>query len=521
MLAVLDAAAMRAADRYTIDELGVPGTVLMERAGTAVVAEIRRRFPEKKRIAILCGRGNNGGDGFVVARQLAALKPTVLLVGARTAVTGDARAQLEAYEKVGGAVHEVLDEAGWAQERERVLAAELLVDALLGTGLKEAPTGLVQRVISDVAVSAPRIPIVAVDIPSGLSSDQGEIPGAHLSAALTVTFAAPKHGHVLPPACDHVGELVVADIGIPIGRAADAAGLFLLERADAGRAYPPRRPCAHKGDFGHLLVLGGSLGKSGAAVLAGTAALRAGAGLVTVATAREVLSLVAAHRPELMTEPLPSTMEGALARLALERALELAGERDAVALGPGLGQTNETRAFVSEFVRRCPKPLLVDADGLNALAAGGIEAVKERSHATILTPHPGEMARLLGQATREVQADRVAAARTLAQKTGAVVVLKGQRTVIADPAGRVAINPTGNPGLAKAGSGDVLAGIGGALAARGLDAWQAAVAAVYLHGLAGDLARDRLGEESLLAGDVIEALPRAILALKEASSAKC
>jgi ADP-dependent NAD(P)H-hydrate dehydratase / NAD(P)H-hydrate epimerase len=521
MWAVLDAAATRAADRYTIDELGVPGAILMERAGTAVVAEIRRRFPEKKGIAILCGRGNNGGDGFVIARHLKTLEPTVLLVGERAAVAGDARTQLEAYEQAGGTVDEVLDDAGWARARERVLAAELLVDALLGTGLKEAPTGLVGRVIADVAAAAPGMPIVAVDIPSGLSSDRGEIPGAHLTAALTVTFAAPKHGHAFPPACDHVGELVVADIGIPVNQAANVAGLFLIERADAVRAYPPRRPGAHKGDFGHLLVLAGCLGKSGAAVLAGSAALRAGAGLVTVATAHEALPLVAGHRPELMTVSLPATLEGAVSRSALERALELAGDRDAVALGPGLGQAPETRAFICDFVRRCPKPVVVDADGLNALAAAGIEQVKQRSQVTVLTPHPGEMARLLGLATREVQADRVAAVRMLAQRTGAVVLLKGQRTLVADPAGRVAVNPTGNPGLAKAGSGDVLTGIAGALAARGLDAWQATIAAVYLHGLAGDFARDRLGEESLLAGDVIETLPRAILALKEASSGKC
>ncbi len=521
MFAVLDAAAMRAADRFTIDELGVPGVVLMERAGGAVVAEIRRRYPEKKHIAILCGRGNNGGDGFVVARQLLAHAPKVLLLGERAAVTGDARAQLDAYEKAGGVVGEVRDDAGWAQERECVLAAELLVDALLGTGLKEAPSGLIGRVIVDIAAAGPRIPIVAVDIPSGLSSDRGAIPGAHLTAALTVTFAAPKHGHVFPPACDSVGELVVADIGIPVKQARETAGLFLLERDDAARAYPPRLPGAHKGDFGYLLVVGGSVGKSGAAALAGSAALRAGAGLVTVATAREALPFVAAQRAELMTEPLPSTAEGALARSALARALELAGERDAVALGPGLGQAGETQAFISEFARRCPKPIVVDADGLNALAVAGAELLRERSAATVLTPHPGEMARLSGRTIREVEADRVGVARLLAERTRAVVVLKGQRTVIADPSGRVAINPTGNPGLAKAGSGDVLTGISGALLARGLSGWEAAIAAVYLHGLAGDLARDRFGEESLLAGDVIESLPRAILALKEAPSAKC
>jgi ADP-dependent NAD(P)H-hydrate dehydratase / NAD(P)H-hydrate epimerase len=336
-------------------------------------------------------------------------------------------------------------------------------------------------------------------------------------ARLTVTFAAPKHCHVLPPACDHVGELRIADIGIP-GALVEQTRLWLLEAADARRAWPPRPRSAHKGTFGHVLVVAGSTGKTGAAVLSALGALRSGAGLVTVATPEPCLPIVAASRPELMTEPLPSGPGGTVARSGVERALELASSRDAVVLGPGLGQDADTRSFVREFVGRCPVPLVVDADGLNALGASGADGAAaellRRSPATVLTPHPGEMARLIGGSARDVQARRLEAARALAAHSGAVVALKGQRTVIARPDGSAAVNPTGNPGMATGGTGDVLAGITGALLARGCDAWTAATAATYVHGVAGDRAAARLGEEALLASDLVEALAEALRALE-------
>jgi NAD(P)H-hydrate epimerase len=307
-----------------------------------------------------------------------------------------------------------------------------------------------------------------------------------------------------------VGELLVADIGIPDAVLRDTQPrLHLLEARDAAAAFPPRRPASHKGDFGHVLVIAGSLGKTGAAVLAGTGALRAGAGLVTVATPAAVLPLVAAARPELMTEPLPAPAE-TLGPEAVPRALELAEGRDAVVLGPGLGQSREVREFVAEFVARCGKPLVLDADALNALAAAALASLP-RAPATLLTPHPGEMARLLGTTTREVQSDRAASAWRLAAATGAVVVLKGQRSIVAEPSGRAAVNPTGNPGMASGGTGDVLSGIAGALLARHRDAWLAACAAAYVHGRAGDLAARERGQEALVAGDLLEALGAAIL----------
>ena len=525
MIPVLTAAEMRQADRRTIDEGGVPGAVLMENAGSAVAAAVRQRFPAARRLVVLCGRGNNGGDGFVAATRLRDLQPAVYLAGARADVKGDARTHLAAYEKSGGAVIELHDVAAWQSARETVRAADLVVDALLGTGLRDAPAGLPGRIIEDLASVAPRAPIVAVDIPSGLPSDSGEVAWETVRAALTVTFAAPKVGHVLPPACERVGELIVADIGIPAAvLAATGARLWLLEAGDAARAFPGREPDAHKGTFGHVLIVAGSVGKSGAAVLSACGALRAGAGLVTVATPAPALPMVAAGRPELMTEPLPVGGNGGLDREALDRALALAKKADAVVVGPGLGQDAATRDFVRGLVAGCGAPLVIDADGLNALAPGispggpAAEALQRRSAATVVTPHPGEMARLVGSDAAGVQRRRLDVAREFAEASRAIVVLKGYRTVVAEPGGRAAVNPTGNPGMATGGTGDVLSGILGSLLARRLEPWTAVTAGVYLHGLAGDVAALRLGQESLLAGDLVDALPEAIRSVGNADS---
>jgi NAD(P)H-hydrate epimerase len=516
MLPLLDAAAMRAADAHTIETIGLPGAVLMENAGAAVAELVRDVFP-RGRLVVLCGQGNNGGDGFVAARRLLARAPRLILVGARADLRGDASLHCEAFVRSGGMLEELRDIAAWQACRDELRRADVLIDALLGTGLRAGARGLVGALITDIAGWSDGPAIVSVDLPSGLSSDDGQVPGPALRAAHTVTFAAPKLGHVLEPACDHVGRLHVADIGIPPAVLAARAVAWQAEPADVAACFGTRRPAAHKGDFGHVHVLGGSPGKTGAPVLTGTAALRAGAGLVSLAAPAGLLpGLVAAARPELMTVGLASrdalTWDDAL----LAAALEVAARGDAVVLGPGLGQTPGCAAFVRAFVSACPVPLLIDADALNALAAderAGLAAVSQRSAPTVLTPHPGEMARLTGSSNAAVQAQRSTHARALAQTTRAVVVLKGQRTLSAAPDGRLAVNPTGNPGLATAGSGDVLAGLVGALLARGRDAFDAAVAGVLVHGLAGDRAAQRLGQEALLAGDVVEALGEALRAL--------
>jgi NAD(P)H-hydrate epimerase len=518
VIPVLTADEMRRADRHAIEHVGLPGTVLMENAGAAVAALVAERFPRARDVVVLCGRGMNGGDGFVVTRRLAAVAEALLL-GRRDDVAGDARIHLVACERSQGRVSEVPDAEAWRAAVRRVEAAELVVDAVLGTGLRAAPTGLAALAITAIRArhDAGR-PVVAVDLPSGTSADAGTLGWPVARATLTVTFAAPKRCHVLPPACDETGELVIADIGIPAASLA-AAGptLFLVEDRDAALAFPPRGRGAHKGEFGHVLVVAGSVGRTGAAVLAGAGALRSGVGLVTVATPAPCLALVAAARPELMTEPLAVTGSGGLAPEGLKHLLALAGGRDAVVLGPGLGQDASTRELVRAFVRACPVPLVVDADGLNALAPlgeGAAGAGLGREASTILTPHPGEMARLLGRATADVQRDRLGAATGLARQTGAIVVLKGQRTLVAEPNGRATVVACGNPGMATGGTGDVLAGVTGSLLARH-GALLAATAAAFVHGRAGDVAACRLGEEGMTAGDLAEALPAAIEEIRQ------
>jgi NAD(P)H-hydrate epimerase len=512
VIPVLTADEMRRADRHTVEQVGLPGVVLMENAGAAVARLIGERYPGARDVVVLCGRGMNGGDGFVVTRRLGA-RAEALLLGRRDDVAGDARTHLVAGERPQGRVTELPDAEAWPAALKRIERADLVVDAVLGTGLRAAPSGLAALAIAAIRArcDAGR-PVVAVDLPSGISADTGALDWPAARASLTVAFAAPKRGHVLPPACDQIGELVVAEIGIPAASlAASGPTLFLIEDRDAAEAFPPRGRGAHKGDFGHVLVVAGSVGKTGAAVLAASGALRSGSGLLTVATPAPCLPVVAAARPELMTEPLAVTASGGLDPAGLKHLIALARERDAVVLGPGLGLDEATRELVRAFVGACPVPLVIDADGLNALAPLEAETLQSlrREAATILTPHPGEMARLVGRPTAEVQRDRPGAAAGLARDTGAIVVLKGERTLVAEPNGRAAIVPCGNPGMATGGTGDVLAGVAGALLARH-GALLAATAAAFVHGRAGDIAAELRGEEGMTAIDLAEALPLAI-----------
>ena len=513
MRPVLTARQMREVDRYTIEEIGLPAVVLMENAGAAVADVVRDRYPRARRVVVLCGKGNNGGDGCVAARRLLGRETLVVLAGVRGDMKGDARIHLDAFERSGGAVVEAAGAEDWRSLVPGLARADLVIDALVGTGLMRAPEGVIASAIAAIrALAKDGVPVVAVDLPSGVPSDGGEIAWPAVEATVTVTFGAPKHGHVLSPGCDHTGELLVADIGISDAAVARTRpSLWLVESTDAAAGFPPRARGAHKGDFGHVLVIAGSPGKTGAAVLAATGALAAGAGLVTVATASSALPMVIASAPpEIMTEGLTSSSAGPLDRPAAIRALALAESRDAVVLGPGLGADPATQAFVRELIRECPSPIVIDADALNALAGELGADFTRRDRPTVLTPHPGEMARLLGSTAADVQRGRMESVRRVAAATGAVVILKGQRTLIADGGGRIAVNPTGNPGMATGGTGDVLAGIAGALLARGADAWTAATSAVYVHGAAGDEAAHRVGEVSLTASDLIRALPAAL-----------
>lgn len=504
MIPVLTAAELRAADREAVDVLGIPGLALMESAGGEVARVIQERFPGASRIAILCGAGNNGGDGYVVARRLLGRRPAVFSIGRARAADGDAARHRASYERSGGRVEELASAADWQRVRGAVLEADVVVDALFGTGLRDAPRGLSSTVVGDLARRRRR-PVVAIDVPSGLDSDATGEPRVAVRASLTVTFAALKPALLFEPAASCAGEVVVVDIGLPAALLSRGT-LFVTEAADAAAAWPKRAATSHKGVQGHVLVIAGSPGKSGAAVLSATAALRSGCGLATVATSPRALAGVSRARPELMAAPV------AIGPAGLRRALALAAHAKAVVLGPGLGQGAAVRGFVRRFVPACPVPLVIDADGLNALV-GATAQVRRRRAPTVLTPHPGEMARLRGITTRAVQASRLACARGLAAETGASVVLKGHQTLVAEPSGRTAVNPTGNPGLAVAGAGDVLTGVVAALLARGRDGWSAATSAVYVHGLAADRIAASRGEEGILAGDVAEALPLAIRAL--------
>ncbi|HEY7475131.1 MAG TPA: NAD(P)H-hydrate dehydratase [Vicinamibacterales bacterium] len=512
---VLNSRQMRDADRRAIDDFGIPSLQLMEHAGRQVVAQMESSFGKlpSMRVAVLCGKGNNGGDGFVVARTLFDKKiyARAFLIGQIDDVTGDARTNLDRLRALGGDVVEIADARAWAQHRGDVVDSDLIVDALFGTGLNAPLTGLAGTVVADVNASGR--PIVAIDVPSGLSGDSHEPIGPAIRATLTVTLATPKLPLVLPPAEALAGKLAVADIGIPPEAIARVEGPWIeMLTTEAMRALVRPRPSgSHKGDYGRVLVVAASRGKTGAAALAAIAALRSGAGLVTVATPASCLPIVAALGAEYMTEPLDESGDGTLASSAIDRILAI--DADVIAVGPGLGQSKSVRAVVQALVVRAQVPLVVDADGLNAFV-NGADRLKGRPDAPIvITPHPGEMARLTGLSIEAVQARRLDVAREFAARRRVVVVLKGHRTVIASPDGKTYINMTGNPGMATGGTGDVLTGAIAAWIAQLQDVEKATTLAVHLHGLAGDLAAADEGEVGMIAGDVAARLGGAVLAL--------
>jgi ADP-dependent NAD(P)H-hydrate dehydratase / NAD(P)H-hydrate epimerase len=508
---ILTAAQMREADRYTIEEIGIPSLVLMENAGRQVVAALEAAYePQLEgRIAVLCGRGNNGGDGFVVARTLLqrGVDCSVFVIGALADVRGDARLNLDILGRLGVTVVEINDEQTWELHFSEISQCSLIVDAIFGTGLKAPLHGMLETVVADV--NAAGIPIVAIDLPSGLSADTPHLMGDCIDASMTVTLAAPKLPLVLPPAEAHAGDVVIADIGIPGEVIDDLEGhqIELLTREDVRSLVEPRAADSHKGDFGRVLLVAGSRGKTGAAHLAGLGALRSGAGLVTIATPASCVSIVASMAPEYMTEPLDEA-DGKVAVAAAERVAELTA--DVIACGPGLGRGADVAAFVRALLDKAETPLVLDADALTVLAddPGRLHGREERS--IVITPHPGEMARLVGLTAEEVQANRLDVASDFATTHHVYVVLKGHRTIVATPEGRVFINPTGNAGMATGGTGDVLTGMIAAFLAQLLDAEAACRLGVFLHGMAGDLAAEEADEMSMTASDLLAHISDAI-----------
>ncbi len=509
---VLNSAQMREADRRTIEDIGIPSLVLMENAGRQVVAAIEAVHGDllDGPVAVLCGRGNNGGDGFVVARTLLqrGVDVFVFLLGRVADVRGDARTNLEILSRLGLSVVEIADSEAWELHGSEVTACPLIVDAIFGTGLNAPLTGLLETVVADV--NATGATVVSIDLPSGLSADSHEPTGDSIEAATTVTLGAPKVPLALPPAETRAGDIVIADIGIPMSviDAVDGPRLELLTRASTRELLAPRSPDSHKGDYGRVLVVAGSRGKTGAAHLAGVGALRSGAGLVTIATPASCLPIVAALAPEYMTLPIAEVGDEPDPD-AVDRLLETAW--DVIALGPGLGQGPATRAFIRRLVDQATVPLVVDADGLNAFAGEPDGLAGRDGRPVIVTPHPGELGRLVGMSAHEVQSSRVEIARNFASAHRLYVVLKGHRTLIVTPDETVFINPTGNPGMATGGSGDVLTGMIAAWLAQLLDAEAACKLAVYLHGLAGDLAEAAVGQVGMTAGDIVQRLGQAVL----------
>jgi len=482
MIAVLDSAGMREADRITIAELGVPSLVLMEMAASAVSEVVVDRYADARSVVIACGPGNNGGDGLAVARQLhcRGFRVEAALLVAGSSLRGDAAKQLDLARSFGVAVldcAEALD--GFAAS---LGGADLVVDALFGTGLDRALDGRFAEAV-DTINRAGR-PVVAVDVPSGLSGSSCQVLGASVEAAVTVTFAAPKLAHLLPPACGRCGEVAVGDIGIPPWVLEKQARCGVVEEDDVAGWLPARPFDAHKGCFGHLLLVAGREGRAGAAALGARAAVALGAGLVTVATARPAVAPIQSLVPEAMVDVLPTDEDGAVRGDGIEALFDKA---TALAVGPGLGLGDGPRRLLTVILEKWRGPLLLDADALTLLG-GRTEALQGRDTPAVLTPHPGELGRLLGVPTAEVTSDRLGTAAEVASRGSAIVVAKGARTVIAGGDGWSLINPTGTAGLASGGSGDVLTGAIGSLLAQGVEPKQAAACGVWLHGRAAELA---------------------------------
>jgi len=545
MLKVATAKEMQGIDRVTIKKYGMTGTVLMERAGLAVVSRINEIFfqsiehsaqgTDRKRsskIVVLCGGGNNGGDGLVVARILhnQGKSVEVFLSSKPEDLKGDARLNYQAAVKFGVKIYPI--NRFLTLNSERLILNSVLVDALLGTGLKRDVRPPLSKVICKV--NELQLPVVSVDVPSGVSSDTGQVMGYAVNAQATVTFGLPKRGHYLYPGAEYTGKLYIEDIGFPLQLlVSEKINVHVPEKDDIRRLFPERPKYSHKGVYGHVLLIGGSKGKTGAALMAAKACLRTGAGLVTIGIPETLVRSFQSRVTEEMILPLPDKGNGTLSYKAAEVVTELLKKRaDVLAIGPGLSVDEEISKLVCLLVAESGVPVVIDADGLNALA-GRTNILKKAAAPVILTPHTGEMARLIqgarnnGRWVRDssvrnpehelqslIERDRINTAVSFSKRTKTYLVLKGVPTVIAAPEGNAFINPTGNPGMATAGTGDVLTGMISAFLAQKLDPDDAALLGVYLHGLTGDIIAQKKGEHSLIASDIINAIPSVLRSVK-------
>lgn len=514
---LLKAEEMRDIDRRASQDFLVPSLVLMENAGLRVLELIKELVPSlaRSRIVILAGRGNNGGDGMVLARHLinAGARADCFLLGAPPDLTPDAAANYGILDRMGVRVCALTCEADELALARSLAGADVIVDAIYGIGFKGKLNDFESRIVG--TINECRVPIISVDIPSGVEADTGRVIGTAVKADYTVTLAAPKPGLFTAPGSEQVGELVVADIAIPRILLEDKRYRTNLIDSDLVKKYiRPRRGDSHKGTYGHVLVAGGSPGMTGAVIMTACAALRSGAGLVTAAVPESLVPIVETATMEVMSRPLPETTEASISLEALPVLKNLLGTVSVCAIGPGMSRYREANALLRFVLENSGVPMLIDADGLNALE-GDAAILENRQVPVVLTPHPGEMARLTGLTIEEIQHDRLEIARRYAAQWGITLVLKGHNTVVATPAGEIFLNISGNPGMATAGSGDVLAGIIAGFIAQGLKAQEAAIAGVYVHGACGDKVAEAYGQRGLVAGDLIQYLPGVLCELEK------
>lgn len=505
---VVTAHTMQETDQRAMREFNVPGIRLMENAGRVCVEEILSEFGPQGQAVVLAGRGNNGGDGYVIARLLTqkGWSARVIILAERDQISGDAAVNLD---KLPAGISVYCTQEGQlsALHSTEIFKADVIIDALLGTGLRSDVSGIYREAVE--LLNASGRPVVSVDIPSGIHGTTGRVLGDAVRAHLTVTFAFAKLGLILYPGAEYVGRLVVADIGIPGELMESAPGYDFLDEETIRPLLRRRDRQAHKGDFGHCLIIAGSSGKTGAAALSANSAVRAGSGLVTLAVAESIHSILEIKTTEAMTVAIPDGGSGVLSSNAFPALEKLLTGRDAVALGPGLDRRPGTVALIHKLVETVSLPLVIDADGLNALSEDMTVLRRKKSQQLVLTPHPGEMSRLLGTSIPDVEAIRISVAQEFSREYGVYLVLKGARTVIASPDGTAVINGSGNPGMASGGMGDVLTGILVSLLGQGYCAWDACRLGVFIHGYAADLVAADKGEIGLTAGDVQEKLPYA------------
>ena len=506
---------MREIDRVAIKELGIPGVVLMENAGQGVVSAMDNYFDSESidKVTIVCGKGNNGGDGFVVARYLMNqnIGVDVYIVGDVSSITGDAKTNLDIIKGMGVKPRTIRNKIGVRNLMLSFSDSDVIVDAIFGTGFSGSIHGIVKDVIREINESTLRV--VAVDTPSGIDSVTGNVTGEAVMADLTVTMELPKTGQFLYPGKHYVGELYIVALGFPEQVIEGVSPRGTLVDTEVVRRFMPwRAPNLHKGTFGRVLIVAGSTGMTGAAAMASTAALRAGAGLVYLAIPEHLNPVLETKCTEVITVPVPQTADGSISLEAYDTIMEKASKVDVMAIGPGMSRHPETEKLVRKIVEDVPIPLLIDADGINALA-GHTTLLKKRKRPTILTPHPGEMSRLINTPVKEIEKERIAICSKYASKWSVILALKGVPTIIAKQDGAFWLNPYVNSGLATAGSGDVLTGLIIGFLAQKTTPLTSAVSGVYIHSLAGEILRKKMGEYSIIAGDLIDAISEAIMHL--------